>query len=69
MTRPMKCPNCGQEIKAPAANCPRCGGVFVRLGPEEEPGGGRGGGGGGWPPELLPLIVAALAAVAWLLLR
>ncbi|HBE89078.1 MAG TPA: histidine kinase, partial [Elusimicrobia bacterium] len=31
----MKCPNCGQEIKDPAANCPRCGGVFARLGPDE----------------------------------
>ncbi|KAF0127724.1 MAG: hypothetical protein FD189_270 [Elusimicrobia bacterium] len=69
MTRPMKCPNCGREIKGPAVNCPRCGGVFARLGPEEERRGGRGGGNGGWPPEVLPLLVAALAAVAWLLLR
>jgi hypothetical protein len=69
MKSPVKCPNCGQEIKGPAANCPRCGGVFARLGPDEGPRGGRGGGGGGPPPELLPLLVAALAAAAWLLLR
>ncbi len=69
MTRQMKCPNCGKEIRGFAANCPRCGGVFARLGPDEERRGGRGGGNGGLPPGLLPLLAAALAAAAWLLLR